>query len=55
MPFVDYLTNIGEIDSIRICYKKISETNCLTLEKLFDYVKPKDCICELGICAAGND
>ena len=46
MPFVDYLTNIGNIDSIHICYKKISDTDCVTLEKLFDYTKPKDCICE---------
>lgn len=46
MPFVDYLTNIGNINNIHICYKKICETDCLTLEKLFDYTKPKDCICE---------
>lgn len=46
MPFVDYLTNIGNIESIHISYKKISDTGCLTLEKLFDYTKRKDCICE---------
>ena len=45
-PFVDYLTNIGNIDNLHICYKKINDTDCVTLEKLFDYTKPKDCICE---------
>ena len=54
-PFVDYLTNIGNIDDMKIRYKKISDTifdgeyiptDCITLEKLFDYTKPKDCICE---------
>ena len=45
-PFVDYLTNIGNIDDMKIRYKKISDTDCLTLEKLFDYTKPKKCICE---------
>lgn len=28
MPFVDYLTNIGNINNIHICYKKICETDC---------------------------
>ena len=46
MPLAKYLTNIGNIESIHIRYKKISDTDCLTLEKLFDYTKPKDCICE---------
>ena len=44
-PFVDYLTNIGNIDDIKIRYKKISDTDCVTLEKLFDNTKPKKCIC----------
>ena len=46
MPFVDYLTNIGNIDQMKIRYKKISDTDCVTLEKLFDCTKPEDCICE---------
>ena len=45
-PFVDYLTNIGNIDQMKIRYKKISDTDCVTLEKLFEYTKPKKCICE---------
>jgi len=45
MPFVEYLTNIGDINSIRICYKKINDTDYATLEELFDYTKPKDCNC----------
>ena len=45
-PVVDYLTNIGNIDEMKIRYKKISDTDCVTLEKLFDYTKPKKCICE---------
>ena len=45
-PFVDYLTNIGNIDDMKIRYKKISDTDCVTLEKLFDCTKPEDCICE---------
>ena len=44
-PFVDYLTNIGNIDQMKIRYKKISDTDCVTLEKLFDYTKPKKCNC----------
>ena len=31
MPFVDYLTNIGNIDDMKIRYKKISDTDCVTL------------------------
>ena len=45
-PFVDYLTNIGNIDQMKIRYKKISDTDCVTLDKLFEYTKPKKCICE---------
>jgi len=46
MPLAKYLTNIGNIHDMKIRYKKICETDCLTLEKLFDYTKSKDCICE---------
>lgn len=45
-PFVNYLTELANIENIHICYKKISDTDCLTLEKLFKEIKPYDCKCD---------
>jgi hypothetical protein len=45
-PFVNYLKNISHIENIHICYKKISETDDLTLETLFYYNKPYECNCK---------
>ncbi len=44
-PFVRYLTGIARIENIHMCYKKINETDCLTLENLFNYVKQIECNC----------
>lgn len=42
-PFVNYLKNLSHIENVHMCYKKITETNCLTLEKFFYWVKPVEC------------
>jgi hypothetical protein len=46
-PFINYLVDFHRIETIKISYKKISETNCFTLEKLYNHVRKNHyCPCD---------
>jgi ferredoxin len=53
-PYVKYLKNFRYQKNIHMCYKKISETDCTTLEKLFQESKRPDCTCVYNISICDN-